>query len=217
MYTCLSTFHIPTCFFSATHFILFKIGLPTFNIFYAISMNSECFESWKKLNMIAISLWTSCILYKQWTRKRISFEAVDTNRHLFHPYNTHTTDPPSHVPDVVEQLHYLKSNIMISCDLAIILLKWILWFFWSVSNHNHYYKNNLIFEGKKTMLTVHCTRIKTLILLHKNKNQVSGGPGVWYTKIRIFAFNNSPQPCQGTMNQGGCYKALTHSKSILIA
>ncbi len=59
--------------------------------------------------------------------------------------------------------------------------------------------------------------IVTLILLHKNKNQVSGGPGVGCTKIRIFAFYNSSLPCHMTMNQGGCYKALIPSKSILIA
>ncbi len=33
-------------------------------------------------------------------------------------------------------------------------------------------------------------------------------------KTRIFAFNNSPPPCHVTMNQGGCYKALTPSKRI---
>ncbi len=53
-------------------------------------------------------------------------------------------------------------------------------------------------------------------LLHKTRTRWVGNPEWGCTKIRIFASNSSLPPCHMTMNQGGCYKALTTSQIIII-
>ncbi len=61
--------------------------------------------------------------------------------------------------------------------------------------------------------------IVTLIILHKNKNQVSElGTRCWGAQRSGYLLSiTARQSCHMTMNQGGCYRALTPSKIVLIA